>query len=236
MSSVIEIKKSDFSLPIIQLLHDDLSQISDALKQYATNDVDEFFSQPCVLSIAVEDCQPTFLAQLVELLRQLNFIPVALQTDESVLEEQAHYLGLAVFNRKLNQMGLLDSGASQSEHDTSSFQKPASQTHTHHGHVSAGEQLYAEGGDLIVLGDVEAGAEVIADGNIYIGGCLNGKAYAANSGSMNVDEVTIRAYSFEPELISIAGFYQLKEDIAEPYLGLPVKARFVGHRFVFTLE
>lgn len=238
MSAIIHLQKSDFSLPIIQVFHCDIVKISDELKCYVPNDAHDFFSVPCVLSIEADNSEPAFLAQLVEVLRQLNFLPIGLKTEDESLFEQAHYAGLAIFNEKMNQLDLFEVALSN-QSDAENLRSSSEQTpppYTYHQNVYAGEQLYAEGCDLIVLGDVELGAEVIADGNIYIGGSLNGKAYAGNSGFMNIDEITIRAYVFEPELISIAGFYQLKEDLPEQYIGLSVKTRFVSQKFEYSLE
>ena len=44
--------------------------------------------------------------------------------------------------------------------------------------VRAGQRIYAQGSDLIVSGHVNAGAEVLADGNIHIYGTLRGRAVA----------------------------------------------------------
>ncbi|HBK57564.1 MAG TPA: septum site-determining protein MinC, partial [Xanthomonadales bacterium] len=42
----------------------------------------------------------------------------------------------------------------------------------------SGQQVYAEGGDLVLTGQVGAGAEVIADGSIHVYGPLRGRALA----------------------------------------------------------
>jgi septum site-determining protein MinC len=75
--------------------------------------------------------------------------------------------------------------------------------------LRSGQQVYAKGRDLIVLAIVNAGAEVIADGNIHIYAALRGKAIAGARGNT---EARIFAQAMEPELISIAGIYRTSEN------------------------
>ncbi|WEJ63687.1 septum site-determining protein MinC [Thiomicrorhabdus lithotrophica] len=239
MPKSIRIQKTDFSLPVIQLVDYDISKISDELKQFMPISDKEFLSIPCVLSVEGEELEPTFFAQLLESLRQFGFLPVGIKTDNTSFIEQAKYAGLAVFNQKMNQLDLFDIALQNRKNQELEALQEAPETPkflTHHRTICSGEQVYAEDCDLIVLGDVEQGAEVIADGNIYIGGSLLGKAYAGNSGLMNIDEISVRAYSFEPELVSIAGFYQLQEDIPQKYIGLSVKVSFEDQKLQYALE
>ena len=74
--------------------------------------------------------------------------------------------------------------------------------------VRSGQQIYAKGADLIVIGSVGNGAEVIADGNIHIYGHLRGRALAGAAGAT---QSVIICRSMEAELISIAGNYWLSD-------------------------
>lgn len=74
--------------------------------------------------------------------------------------------------------------------------------------VRTGQQVYAEHADLIVLGTVSPGAEVIADGNIHIYAPLKGRALAGASGDVNA---RIFVQSMQAELVSIAGIYRVFE-------------------------
>ena len=75
--------------------------------------------------------------------------------------------------------------------------------------VRGGQQIYAQGGDLIVTASVSPGAELLADGNIHVYATLRGKAMAGASGNT---AARIFALSLEPELISIAGVYRTSEN------------------------
>jgi septum site-determining protein MinC len=80
--------------------------------------------------------------------------------------------------------------------------------------LRSGQQVYARGGDLIILAAVNPGAEVIADGNIHVYAPLRGRALAGARGNA---EARILTTVFAAELVSIAGIYRTFED------GVPAK-------------
>lgn len=83
-------------------------------------------------------------------------------------------------------------------------------------HVRSGQQIYARGGDLIIMGTVSAGAEVLADGHIMIHGTLRGRALA---GVRGMTEATIYCRRLDAELLAIAGNYRIAEDIQDAERG-----------------
>jgi len=85
--------------------------------------------------------------------------------------------------------------------------------------VRSGRQVYAARGDLIVLGPVSPGAEVLADGNIHVYGSLRGRALAGISGDASA---RIFCQSLEAELVSIAGLYRVSEDLEGSVFKKPV--------------
>lgn len=48
--------------------------------------------------------------------------------------------------------------------------------------MRSGQRIYAPNSDLVVLSNVSAGAELIADGNVHIYGVLRGRVLAGASG------------------------------------------------------
>ena len=78
--------------------------------------------------------------------------------------------------------------------------------------VRSGQQVYAPEGDLIILAPVQAGAEVLAAGNIHVYGPLRGRALAGIHGAENA---RVFCQSLEAELVSIAGHYKISEDLQE---------------------
>jgi septum site-determining protein MinC len=96
--------------------------------------------------------------------------------------------------------------------------------------VRAGQRIWAQGGDLVVTSTVNAGGEVIADGNIHVYGALRGRAIA---GGGNNAEARVFAQNFDPELISIAGYYAVRDGLAGAPIGKAVQVRLTGERMRF---
>ncbi|MFZ1548410.1 MAG: septum site-determining protein MinC [Candidatus Nitrotoga sp.] len=87
--------------------------------------------------------------------------------------------------------------------------------------VRTGQRIYAEGANLVVLAVVNAGAELIADGDMHIYAPLRGRAIAGAQGNENA---RIFIHSLEAELISIAGCFKVFENgIPENLRGKPVQ-------------
>ena len=81
--------------------------------------------------------------------------------------------------------------------------------------VRTGQQVYAQNADLIVMGMVSEGAEVIADGNIHVYAPLRGRALAGESGDKTA---RIFVQSMQAELVSVAGIYRVFEQNLPPHL------------------
>ena len=87
--------------------------------------------------------------------------------------------------------------------------------------VRSGQQIYAEGADLIVMAAVSEGAEVLADGHIHVYGALRGRALAGIRGDRSA---RIFCQSMDAELISVAGNFLVSEGIAEEFRHHPAQA------------
>ena len=96
--------------------------------------------------------------------------------------------------------------------------------------VRAGQRVWAQGGDLVVTSTVNAGGEVIADGNIHVYGALRGRAIA---GGGNTADARVFAQNFDPELISIAGYYAVRDGLTGAPIGKAVQVRLTGERMRF---
>lgn len=98
--------------------------------------------------------------------------------------------------------------------------------------VRSGRQVYAEGGDLIVLASISPGAELIADGHIHVYGALRGRALAGIAGNA---QARIFCRSLEAELVSVAGYWRVRDDIPEELIGKPVQI-YLGNEQVVIEE
>ncbi len=86
--------------------------------------------------------------------------------------------------------------------------------------VRSGQQIYARETDLIIMGPVGPGAEVIADNNIHIYGPLRGRALCGVSGNAST---RIFCTSLEAELVSVAGSFRMLETIPPELRGKPAQ-------------
>lgn len=100
----------------------------------------------------------------------------------------------------------------------------------HEGHVRSGQQIYARGQDLTIIGTVSTGAEVIADGNVHIYGALRGRALAGASGDA---KARVFCSEFRAELVAVAGNYRVLDDAPANLHGKPLAIRLDGERLVF---
>jgi septum site-determining protein MinC len=78
--------------------------------------------------------------------------------------------------------------------------------------IRSGQQVYAEGSDLIVMAAVSEGAEILADGHIHVYGPLRGRALAGVRGDV---QARIFCQSLEAELVSVAGNFKLSDSLRE---------------------
>lgn len=100
----------------------------------------------------------------------------------------------------------------------------------HEGHVRSGQQIYARGQDLTIVGSVSAGAEVIADGNIHIYGALRGRALAGASGDT---AARVFCSEFSAELVAVAGNYRVLDDAPAQLHGKALAIRLECERLLF---
>lgn len=75
--------------------------------------------------------------------------------------------------------------------------------------VRTGQRIHAEGANLVVLAIVNAGAELIADGDIHVYAPLRGRALAGARGNT---AARIYVQSMEAELVAIAGYFQVFDE------------------------
>ena len=91
--------------------------------------------------------------------------------------------------------------------------------------VRSGQAILHLDGDVVVMGAVASGAEVIAGGSIHVYGPLRGRAIAGASGHPGA---RIWCRRFEPELIAIDGLYKAADDLDPGFTGQAVEVRLVA--------
>ena len=214
-SEPVALKGRVMSFTVLHVYGTDIQQIQQILSDKVAQAPDFFRQVPIVIQPHQDDWPPTFLAQLLEILNQLGFVPIGIQTTQPAIQEQASFLGLALFPKD---SGTLPDTSSPDTGGTSTTTAPQQTVSSapalivHHT-VRSGQQIYAQGRDLVVMGTVNPGGEVYADGHIHIYGRLRGRAFAGARGD---SRACIFVQNLQAaEMVCIAGLYQLAEDIPD---------------------
>ena len=97
--------------------------------------------------------------------------------------------------------------------------------------VRSGQSIIYPHGDVIVVGSVASGAEIIAGGSIHVYGCLRGRAFAGTNGNTNA---RIFCSKFDAEMMVIDGLYKTADDFDLALRGTSVQARL--DRNVMNIE
>lgn len=219
--TAIALKGGMFTLTTIQILENNLEELALQLDEKIKQAPNFFHYAPIVLDVQKLRPQSAIIdfTTLIHLLKSKKLIPIGLRGATKTLKEAAIGAGLAIFPEdKVTHSKKSASNLTKSETITiepmSVQVEPltAAPTRIISQPIRSGQQIYAPGGDLIVLSSVSHGAELLADGHIHVYGSLRGRALA---GVMGNTEAMIFCRSLEAELISIAGQYQVSEDLKE---------------------
>jgi len=224
MSKIIDLKGSILSLTVLNLFSDQIDETKKAIAAKIDQAPDFFVGIPIVLEPKIALKDPTFLALLVEYLTQLQMIPIGIRTKEDAIKEQAEYAGLAIFPQEKPKAR---SKKTKNEPEEAGLKTALMVNNS----VRSGQQIYAKDRDLIVMGSINPGAEVVADGHVHVFGKVMGKVFAGSSGDGNAK---IFAKQLNPELVCIAGMYQLSEDIDESFKKGFVEISLTEGKLVFN--
>jgi len=97
--------------------------------------------------------------------------------------------------------------------------------------VRSGQTIYNSAGDVVVVGSVAWGAEVVASGSVHIYGVLRGRALAGATGNT---KARIFCRKLEAELLAIAGYYRTVDDIESNLRNRPVQAWLDGNAMLIA--
>ena len=98
--------------------------------------------------------------------------------------------------------------------------------------VRSGQCIVHPEGDVIVVGSVASGAEVIAGGSIHIYGTLRGRAIAGSRDA----RARIFCRKLEAELLSIDGLYMVADDMPAHLRGQPIQVWLDGDSMMMTQD
>jgi septum site-determining protein MinC len=223
-SPALEFKSSTFSVPVLILASNDVTAIEQQLNE-KINLAPEFFkNSPLVFDLQELnkhglDINVTELAQII---RKLGLLPVGIRGGAAQQNHQALELGIPVHSNHSTAASSVAPKQQVPEPEPVPVpeQQTVAATTTMITHpVRSGQRIYASG-DLIILAQVSAGAEILAEGNIHVYGSLRGRALAGVQGNT---EARIFCSDLQAELISIAGNYKVSEDLNSAAHSRPVQ-------------
>ena len=222
---VFQLKGSMLAITVLEIVRNDLDCLDEQLAAKVEQAPDFFNNTPLVLALdkLPADDADVDLAALIALCRKHGLRTLAVRAAQPAYISAAERLDMPV---------LPPSGARERKVDLASKApaKPAEPvyrpTRVVTTPIRGGQQIYAQGGDLIVLAAVSPGAELLADGNIHVYGPLRGRALAGIKGDANA---RIFCQQLAAEMVSIAGQYKVAEDLRrEPLWAEAVQIRLAG--------
>lgn len=219
----VEFKGRMMTLTVLRVAAADLPQIDQEVAAQLERMPGFFQDMPVLVESEQEALDVPGVA---DLLRRHGLVPVALYRPPPALAEQARSAGMGVISASAGAKDLLE--RERSAPAGRNLYRP---TKTLTQPVRSGQQVYARGGDLIVLSSVSPGAEVLADGCIHVYGNLRGRALAGAQGD---ETARIFCQSLEAELIAIAGRYRIAEDVDERYRGQAVVVSLASESLVIS--
>lgn len=227
---VFQLKGSMLAITVMELAHNDLTRLDRQLAEKVAQAPAFFSNTPLVLALdkLPEDEGDLDLAALMSLCRNHGLRTLAVRAQREADIAAATAMDLPVLppsgarERPLDPTGG-SAAAKQPEKPAEPELKPSKIVSSP---VRGGQQVYAQGGDLIVLAPVSAGAELLADGNIHVYAPMRGRALAGIKGN---EQARIFCQQMGAELLAIAGHYKTAEDLRrDPLWGEAVHVSLSG--------
>lgn len=245
MKSVLEVKSARLDALCIQLKTTDVERLAQELA-VRFKQLTDVGSMPFVLDVnELEDVWSVDFAQLLASFTPYGLRIIGLRHDDqqvaalaakhqlafSLLPEAKADEAIQTLVADANAAIQPDAAAPEAEADApaAADSKP---TVVISRPIRTGQQVYAQGADLIVLDMVSEGAEVIADGNIHVYAPLRGRALAGANGNR---DARIFAQDMQAELVSIAGIYRsIEQDLPESLANKPTQIYLEENRLVMS--
>lgn len=254
-SPAFDLKGSALTLMVLYLFTADRERLAAQLQTMVATSSGFFRNAPLLIdasTLPLDNEEPE-LVLLVPQLRALGLVPVALRGGNAALQAQALEAGLGLLPPlrgeassrpvSMTEAPALPSAESapapapapvveESETPAIEDEVPVSPTVNVGTKVvtrtiRSGQRVVAAKGDLLVLGAVNVGAEILAAGNIHVYGPLRGRALAGIHGDV---DARICALQFYPELVAVAGEYLLHDELAADQLGGAVVVTIAGEK------
>ncbi|MCT2376106.1 septum site-determining protein MinC [Pseudomonas aeruginosa] len=222
---VFQLKGSMLAVTILELAHNDLARLERQLADKVAQAPNFFRDTPLVMALdkLPEGEGRLDLPALLEVCRRPGLRTLAIRARERPLDIKDSAPRKPAEEPSPSAGEARPEPAKAEEKPADPVSRPTKVVKTP---VRGGMQIYAAGGDLIVLAAVSPGAELLADGNIHVYGPMRGRALAGVKG-----DATARIFcqQLAAELVSIAGNYKVAEDLRRsPQWGKAVHVSLSG--------
>ena len=223
-----ELKGTTFTISVLHLSDGNPARIRQLLEAKVAQAPQFFNCAPLVLNVERLEAIPDF-EQLRELVESEDFVLVGITgARDEAMKTAAKAAGLAVMVSGKSRKAEPEPTPPVPEPKpveaapVPPVPAPVEASKVHVGPVRSGQQIYAAGTSLVVLGSVSPGAEVIADDSIHVYGALRGRAIAGAKGN---PKARIYCQQLQAELLSIAGTFQLSDALPAGLIQEPVHIR-----------
>jgi septum site-determining protein MinC len=235
-ANLFEIKSASLDLLAVLLRSADCAQLEAALDARFGNKIDASQSEAFLLDLdAIEQPAQLDLDQIRALFLAKGIRIIALRHRDMAVAELARQYGLAYVNASAaprSDLPAVEASPAPAPAPAAAVAPVAASTLVIDRPVRAGQQIYAKGGDLVVLATVNVGAELIADGSIHVYAPMRGRALAGARGNT---QARIFVKAMEAELVSIAGVYRtIEQALPDSIQGKPTQIYLENERLVMT--
>ncbi|MDX8534699.1 septum site-determining protein MinC [Mesorhizobium sp. VK25A] len=165
---------------------------------------------------AEERAQATQAVALAAEAPQAEISPIEMSADEPVDPELARLEAVRIEPAQSDAAQSRSTNAGQG-----AAEMPAAGTLMIKAPIRSGQSVFHPHGDVIVLGSVASGSEIVAGGSIHVYGTLRGRAIAGSEGNISA---RIFCRKNEAELLAVDGWYTTAEEMEGTSRGKAVQA------------
>ncbi|ANZ22539.1 septum formation inhibitor [Buchnera aphidicola (Diuraphis noxia)] len=219
----IEIKGSNFTFLVLYLKNNNIDLINKSLYK-KTQECPNFFKNAPVIVNISKICNIDDWEKIRKIIISHNFFIIGVNgCQNDILKKNIIDSGLPVLsenkhntNHNNNIDTIYSSHINFLKTNKKNIVNKIEKTHIIDIPVRSGQKIYAKYADLIVINNVSAGAELVADGNIHVYGLVRGRVLAGANGDTTRKIFCTGLFA---ELVSISGEYWLSDQIPSEFIG-----------------
>ncbi|ADP67302.1 septum site-determining protein MinC [Buchnera aphidicola] len=214
----IELKSNNFTLLVLYLNNQNIDLINQSLYKKIQECPKFFKNAPIIVNVS-KLCNTVDWKKIKKIIISHGFFIVGVSgCQDGILKKNIIDSGLPILSERKNNKSniitnfFINSYKNKKKETINKVEK----THIIDIPVRSGQKIYAKHADLIVINNVSAGAELVADGNIHVYGIVRGRVLAGANGDTSRKIFCTGLFA---ELVSISGEYWLSDQIPSEFIG-----------------